>query len=97
MSKTFDPHKMALIFYADPGHEWLAVPFSALKDLVIEEKISPYSYTNKHKTIAYLEGDMDAGTFLDAFENKYGFRAQWVESHTNGTSHVRRMFRYAPQ
>tara|TARA_R100001082_G_scaffold110838_1_gene91985 strand:+ start:1968 stop:2258 length:291 start_codon:yes stop_codon:yes gene_type:complete len=91
---SFDPHKSAYVFYSDPGHEWLAVPFSALKDLDIEKEISSYSYTNKHKTVAYLEGDCDAAVFLKAFQEKYGFRPKWIDSSTNGQSHVRRMPHY---
>lgn len=52
------------LFITDPGHGWLAVPISDLKKLGIENKITAFSY-RKGET-AFLEEDVDAGTFLKA-------------------------------
>jgi len=90
--KTFDPRTMKLIFYADSQHEWLAVPYKMLVALGIQHDITRYSYRGKH--LAYLEGDCDAGTFIDAFKLKYGFAPTWEEKHTNSRSHVRSMPSY---
>ena len=81
-----------LTFYADPQHEWLAVPYKMLVDLGIEHNITRYSYRSKH--LAYLEGDCDAGVFIEAFKAKHGFTPTWVEKHTNSRSHVRSMLSY---
>ncbi len=54
------------IFYSDPGHGWLAVPMGALYELGIVDRISPYSYFDRDKGVAYLEEDLDASTFYNA-------------------------------
>ena len=52
------------IFKHDPGHGWLLVPYADIAALGIKNKITPYSYLlHGH---AWLEEDLDAGTFLDA-------------------------------
>lgn len=91
--KAFDPHTAQLVFYADPGHAWLAVPLNALEDLKIAEDISQYSYQSKSGDVVYLEEDMDAGTFIRAFKKKYGFAPNWIETY-NDNSHVRKLERY---
>ena len=53
-------------FHEDPGHGWLAVPYSELLDLGIANEISPYSYF--HKGTVYLEEDCDAGIYIDAIK-----------------------------
>jgi hypothetical protein len=47
-------------FYHDPGHGWIKVPMAE----TIELDISPYSYMSLDGEWAYLEEDMDAGTFI---------------------------------
>ena len=91
--KAFDPHTTQLVFYADAGHAWLAVPLNALQDLKIADDISQYSYQSKSKGLVYLEEDMDAGTFIRAFKKKYGFAPNWIETYHH-TSHVRNLERY---
>jgi len=61
--KTFD-------YIQDPGHGWLKVPISLLLDLGIHSQISSYSYLRK--THAYLEEDIDAGKFIEAYNEKNG-------------------------
>ena len=92
--KAFDPHTTQLVFYADAGHAWLAVPLDALEDLEIADDISQYSYQSTSKGLVYLEEDMDAGTFIQAFKKKYGFPPNWIETYHH-TSHVRNLERYA--
>jgi len=58
--KTFD-------FISDPGHAWLKVPVSLLIDLGIDQEITCYSYYRAG--FAYLEEDLDAGTFIQAMKN----------------------------
>lgn len=67
-----------LVFHADGGHGWLAVKMQALIDLGILESISPFSYM-KGSTV-YLEEDMDAGTFIRAYTEKFGERPPMRES-----------------
>lgn len=65
-----------LLFIDCPEHGWLRVTIEDLKELGIEDDISPFSYLGKH--YAYLEEDLDAGTFLDSAEG-----AKWeVERET---------------
>ena len=56
--------KRTLTFYEDPGHGWLEVEMNELKVLGIADHISPYSYS--HNGLAYLEEDVDYGTFMKA-------------------------------
>ena len=50
----------------DAGHEWLMVKLYELKNLGIEECITPFSYAKGG--IVYLEGDCDAFCFIDALK-----------------------------
>jgi len=74
-------------FYADPGHEWLAVKVQELMELNIMFKISPYSYI-RGKTI-YLEGDCDASEFFKAYREKYGADPKYAYKHTDRRSPIR--------
>jgi hypothetical protein len=79
--------KTRYTFFADPGHGWLSVPLSEIKELGIADKISDYSYINGKS--AYLEEDLDAGTFLDA-RTKAGYsKPSFKESHTDDRSPIR--------
>jgi hypothetical protein len=51
------------VFHQDSGHGWLEVPAVEIRAMGLEERITPYSYL--HHDMAYLEEDIDAGTFLD--------------------------------
>lgn len=64
MQKTFD-------FISDPGHGWVKVPLVLLETLGIAGEITDYSY--RHMDNAYLEEDLDATTFHQAFEKCFGF------------------------
>ena len=70
-------------FHCDPGHGWLEVPFSMLRNLQIEDKISPYSYM-KGKT-AFLEEDCDLSTFLQAYRLRFGHDPNMAELHTENS------------
>lgn len=56
------------IFHADQGQTWLAVRYSNLVELEIEDQISEYS-RQKNSTV-YCD-DHDAGIFIKAFTAKY--------------------------
>lgn len=49
-------------YHTDPGHGWLEVPITVLKELKIYDLITYFSY--KKDGIAYLEEDCDMGLFL---------------------------------
>jgi hypothetical protein len=51
-----------LTFMSDPGHGWLVVPIADVK--ASGAVISPYSYVRGE--LAYLEEDLDAGSYLRA-------------------------------
>lgn len=71
-------------FYEDSGHGWLEVPFSLLKALGIEDKITGYSY-QKGK-MAYLEEDLDAVTFWNAYLEAIGRPKDYKYTHSLVTS-----------
>ena len=57
-------------FHEDAGHGWLEVPVKYLWDLGIRDKITSCSYRSEDYDTAYLEEDLDAGTFLDTVYGK---------------------------
>lgn len=71
------------VFHADPGHGWLAVKKSELVYLDVLEKITPYSYM-KGDTV-YLEEDLDAATFMMAYQQKFGKELKYKSSHLEKT------------
>ncbi|MEM8975157.1 MAG: hypothetical protein AAGD43_24110 [Pseudomonadota bacterium] len=60
-------------FVCDPGHGWLLVsPDDLEKAGLSEQDITPYSYQNSEGDILALEEDLDAETFLNAWEKLTG-------------------------
>lgn len=82
---------MTFTIHADPGHAWVAVPKSTLKELGIESEISHYSYQDGGT--AFLEEDCDMQVFVQAYSNLRGCRPEFHEVHTNRESPIRH---YAP-
>jgi hypothetical protein len=77
---------MKFSFYMDPGHGWLRVPISLLKELSIESRITVYSY--RRGDFAYLE-DCDATTFVKAMEER-GRKVEFDDHSSNRESVIRR-------
>ena len=73
--------------YEDNGHGWIAVKLTELDELGIADKISAYSYLRGHT--AYLEEDMDAGTWIAAYEARHGEKPTIVNKYCYGRSHIR--------
>lgn len=74
-------------FYADPGHEWFAVKITELLELGIITKITSYSYMRG--ATAYLEGDVDASLFIEAYKDKYSTEPNQTCISTNNRSPIR--------
>lgn len=74
-------------FFMDPGHGWVKVPKTLLKQLGIESKISSYSY--QQGEYAYLEEDCDAGEFIVAYKKKFADLPKFNERVSNKSSRVR--------
>jgi hypothetical protein len=79
---------VTLTFYEDPGHGWLRVPIKLIHELDIAGQISRYSMIKKD--MAYLEEDMDAGSFLRAAEAA-GIHVNVRNKHTDNPSFIRRL------
>ena len=84
--------------YTDPGHGWIKVPIALLVSLGIADKITTFSY--RKNEYAYLEEDLDAATFIEAYRQKYG-QPKYVGKHTNRSSKIRsypyyRLWRHEP-
>jgi hypothetical protein len=77
MEKKMKTHKV----YIDAGHGWMAVKRSELIDLGILDKITRCSY--ERGNTVYLEEDLDAITFVNAYEKKYGVRPVCDVKHSN--------------
>ena len=57
-------------FINDPGHGWVRVPWTALKDVGLNpQDFSRYSYRSGN--IFYLEEDCDAPKFIAAYTAKH--------------------------
>ena len=70
-------------FFEDPGHGWMEVSISELKNLGIASKISGYSYVNND--MAYLEEDGDLTTFFNAYRELNGHDPEYktiYQEHT---------------
>ena len=68
--------------FADPGHSWLEVQRSELKELDIEHLISSYSY--QAPSGIYLEEDGDLALFINAKAKKGNKTYQeWTEKNIN--------------
>lgn len=72
------------IFHSDPGHGWLAVKVKELYALGIHNRITSCSYLRG--ATAYLEEDVDAPVFLEAYERHYGSKPQIREIYRDRTS-----------
>ncbi len=87
--KTFD-------FISDPGHGWIKVPHRLLAEFQIADKISHYSYSRGD--YAYLEEDMDAATFFNAYRARHGHDPKIRERKSaHNYSRVRNYATYRPQ
>ena len=79
---------MTYTFYSDPGHGWLAVPISDLQMYgLTPADFSQYSY--RHYDTVFLEEDIDALVFIDAFAERMGSRPEIRELHTDNDSPIR--------
>lgn len=72
----------------DSSHGWLKVPVSELERLNIVEDITTYSYVRND--VAYLEQDVDMGTFLNAREAEGNPVTKIKEHARNGQSRIRK-------
>lgn len=79
-------------FYADPGHGWLAVKITELMELGIITQISNYSYMRG--ATVYLEEDIDATLFFNAYRDKHGVDPKHSYKHTNNRSPIRNYYGY---
>ena len=80
--------------HTDPGHGWLAVRRSELRELNIADKISAYSYEKGQ--MVYLEEDCDLSIFIGAYRAKHGADPVWKTSYRDKTF-VRNCSNYQPQ
>ncbi|OQP65467.1 hypothetical protein A3860_17535 [Niastella vici] len=87
-------------YYADAGHAWLEVPYSALLTLNLHHQITGFSY--RQNDMVYLEEDYDAVLFVKAYlsyigkkENDYeAFRAICSQIHDGNYSQIRNYRHY---
>lgn len=72
------------IYHSDAGHGWLAVKQKELAELGILEKVSVFSYHNGQTV--YLEEDVDAGLFVQAYLSKHGKKPAIRESYQENST-----------
>jgi hypothetical protein len=86
--------KRTFIVYSDPGHAWARVSFHTLRELGIEDKISPYSY--QRNGFAFLEEDLDLGVLITALRAR-GIEPRFIEKNRpQGYSKIRSYLCYTP-
>jgi len=76
-------------YHCDPGHGWVAVPVSELKELAIDGKVTSCSYISADGQTAYLEEDCDMSLWIDAVVQSTGSQPEMVQEHTNDYSPIR--------
>lgn len=81
-------------FHADAGHGWLEVPRSLLVHLGIDRDITGYSYMNGNS--AYLEEDLDASRFFEAYKSHYGHAPEVLDAPHVNHSKIRNYQSFAP-
>ena len=77
-------------YFTDPGHGWLEVPITVLKELKIYNLITHFSY--KKGGMAYLEEDCDMGLFLQTVKRLFNIDCKQlniVDINTNNSSVIR--------
>ena len=80
--------------YSDPGHGWVKVPRSLLKELGIEAQITPYSYQRGDDV--FLEEDCDLSTFMRAMEAR-GVTPKFRHHSADKSSRIRKYNRYGSE
>lgn len=83
---------MQLTYLQDPGHGWLIVPASLVRDLGVQP--SAYSYHDRAAGLAYLEEDCDAGAFMRALRAT-GVQPVIQEVHTPRDAKCRALPRWS--
>lgn len=74
------------VFHSDPGHGWLQVDWTQLKDVGLNPTdFSRYSY--RQRNTFYLEEDCDAPKFIKAYGARYGSERslRFIEKHQEHT------------
>ena len=82
----FHKIKGKYLFTSDASHGWIKVPREELKGLGIEDKITGFSYQSSDGKFAYLEEDMDATIFVDAFKKRFNKEPEFKSKSVNYSS-----------
>lgn len=83
------------LFHSDAGHGWLEVGLSDIQNLGLAGQISSYSKTLNQRV--FLEEDLDAPLFLDAYEKKFNTKPDIVGVKPMETSFVRSLEPYVKE
>lgn len=79
--------KRTFTFYQDPSHGWVKVKRALLIKVGVAHAISPYSYERKNDV--YLEEDLDAPRFIEAYKTMFLTEPKFKSCHTNKSSKIR--------
>jgi len=71
-------------YHQDPGHGWVEVPVSIIKQYNIVDKISVFSYYDSKRKLVYLEEDCDADLIWKALKSA-GIEVKFVPNHVEYT------------
>ena len=82
---------MRICYLQDPGHGWLIVPASLVRQLGCTP--SRYSYIDRNADLAFLEEDCDAAPFLAALRAS-GVEPEIVERHVRSDAACRALPRW---
>lgn len=81
--------------HSDPGHTWLEVPRTLLKEVGVEKNITGFSYQRGDKI--YLEENSDLPVFIKALTDKGRSYTIATTKHYDGEAKIRNYARFKPE
>jgi len=85
--------ELRIPYHRDLGHGWLEVKISLLKELGIENQMTPFSYLDTSGEIAFLEEDVDATLFMNKLK-KENRPYRFLHIDNGDTSFIRSLKHY---
>lgn len=75
---------MEFKWFVDSGHAWLGVPMSEVIRVGVHLDISKYSFVSQSTRTVYLEEDLDAGVFVQAYGREEFLALSVLDDYQDG-------------
>jgi len=82
-------------YYEDAGHGWVAVPRRMVSNLGLIDTTTGYSHQSKSGRVVYLEEDVDAPRFAEAYQKRFGTKPEFESRYMGRTGRIRRYPEYS--